>query len=70
MLTKHKGKFIRKYSSSQSYNICRSCRYSNVSPTSQGDYVICNIDNKYPELGMNENCDCKEYKRILCWIFK
>ena len=48
MFTKHKGKFIRKYSSSQSYNICRSCSYSKVTPTSQGDYVICNIDNKYP----------------------
>ena len=70
MLTKYKGKFIRKHCSTQSYNICRSCKKSLVTPTTQGDYVTCAIDGNYPELGLNKNNDCKEYKRTLCWIFK
>lgn len=70
MLTKHNSKFIRKYSSEQSYNICRSCCYSIVTATSQGDYVTCNIDGKWPESGKNKYCNCKEYTRTFCWLFK
>ena len=70
MFTSYNNKLIRKYSSAQSYNICRSCKNSIVTPTAQGEYVTCSIDNDYPELGLNKNCDCKEYKRAFCWIFR
>ena len=70
MFTSHNNKIIRKYSSEQSYNICRSCKKSLVTPTTQGDYVTCTIDGNWPELGLNKNNDCKEYERDLCWIFR
>ena len=70
MFTSHHNKIIRKHCSTQSYNICRSCKKSLVTPTTQGDYVTCIIDRNYPELGLNKNNDCKEYKRVFCWIFR
>ena len=70
MLTIYKNKIIRKYSTDPSYNTCRSCKNSIVSPTTQGDYVTCVFDKKYPELGLNKNNDCKEYKRAFNWILR
>ncbi len=70
MFTIYKNKIIRKYSSDQSYNICRSCKNSIVTPTTQGEYVTCSIDNDYPELGLNKNCVCKYYKRACNWILR
>jgi len=70
MITKTKHGYLRNYSTDMRYNVCRSCKSSKITPTTQGDFVTCKYDGKEYWQSANVHNNCKDYSKSFCWILR